>query len=138
MYFFLTYSIFVVLVSIFLKKKKFFLNYTGDKHQLFSNKKNIPLVGGIFLIIPLIFINYQNIVYSILLILIFLLGFLSDQKILISAKKRFLIQIALIFFSVIFLDLKILSSKLIFFDYLLKNSVFNIFFTSFCLLILIN
>ena len=138
MYFFLTYSIFVVLVSIFLKKKKFFLNYTGDKHQLFSNKKNIPLVGGIFLIIPLIFINYQNIVYSILLILIFLLGFLSDQKILISAKKRFLIQIALIFFSVIFLDLKILSSKLIFFDYLLKNSIFNIFFTSFCLLILIN
>lgn len=138
MYFFLTYSIFVVLVSIFLKKKKFFLNYTGDKHQLFSNKKNIPLVGGIFLILPLIFINYQNIVYSILLILIFLLGFLSDQKILISAKKRFLIQIALIFFSVIFLDLKILSSKLIFFDYLLKNSVFNIFFTSFCLLILIN
>ena len=138
MYLFLTYSIFVVLVSFFLKKKKFFLNYTGDKHQLFSNKKNIPLVGGIFLIIPLIFINYQNIVYSVLLILIFLLGFLSDQKILISAKKRFLIQIALIFFSVIFLDLKILSSKLIFFDYLLKNSVFNIFFTSFCLLILIN
>ena len=138
MYFFLTYSIFVVLVSIFLKKKKFFLNYTGDKHQLFSNKKNIPLVGGIFLILPLIFINYQNIVYSILLILIFLLGFLSDQKILISAKKRFLIQIALVFFSVIFLDLEILSSKLIFFDYLLKNSIFNIFFTSFCLLILIN
>ena len=138
MYLFLTYSIFVVLVSFFLKKKKFFLNYTGDKHQLFSNKKNIPLVGGIFLIIPLIFINYQNIVYSILLILIFLLGFLSDQKILISAKKRFLIQIALVFFSVIFLDLEILSSKLIFFDYLLKNSIFNIFFTSFCLLILIN
>jgi len=138
MYLFLTYSIFVVLVSFFLKKKKFFLNYTGDKHQLFSNKKNIPLVGGIFLIIPLIFINYQNIVYSVLLILIFLLGFLSDQKILISAKKRFLIQIALVFFSVIFLDLEILSSKLIFFDYLLKNSIFNIFFTSFCLLILIN
>ena len=138
MYLFLTYTIFVVLVSFFLKKKKFFLNYTGDKHQLFSNKKNIPLVGGIFLIIPLIFINYQNIVYSVLLILIFLLGFLSDQKILISAKKRFLIQIALVFFSVIFLDLEILSSKLIFFDYLLKNSIFNIFFTSFCLLILIN
>ena len=138
MYLFLTYSIFVVLVSFFLKKKKFFLNYTGDKHQLFSNKKNIPLVGGIFLIIPLIFINYQNIVYSVLLILIFLLGFLSDQKILISAKKRFLIQIALVFFSVILLDLEILSSKLTFFDYLLKNSIFNIFFTSFCLLILIN
>ena len=138
MYFFLTYSFFVILLSIFFKKKKLFLNYTGDRHQFFSNKKNIPLIGGIFLVIPLIFLNYQNIIYSILLILIFLLGFLSDQKILISAKKRFQLQITIVFFSVIFLDLEILSSKLIFFDYLLKNSVFNIFFTSFCLLILIN
>jgi len=138
MYLFLTYSFFIILLSIFIKKKKLFLNYTGDTHQFFSNQKNIPLIGGIFLILPLIFINYQNIIYIILLILIFLLGFLSDQKILISAKKRFLLQIILVFFSVIFLDLEILSSKLILFDYFLKNSVFNIFFTTFCLLILIN
>ena len=138
MYYFLTYSFLVILVSIFFKKKKLLLNYTGDRHQSFSNQKNIPLIGGIFLILPLILINYQNIVYSILLILIFLLGFLSDQKILISAKKRFLLQIILVFFSVIFLDLEILTSKLILFDYFLKNHVFNIFFTAFCLLILIN
>ena len=138
MYLFLTYSFFIILLSIFIKKKKLFLNYTGDTHQFFSNQKNIPLIGGIFLILPLIFINYQNIIYIILLILIFLLGFLSDQKILISAKKRFLLQIILVFFSVIFLDLEILSSKLILFDYFLKNSVFNIFFTTFCLLILMN
>jgi len=138
MYFFLTYSLFVILLSIFIKKKKLFQNYTGDDHQLFSNKKNIPLIGGKFLILPLILINYQDIFYSFLLILIFLLGFLSDQKILISAKKRFLLQITLVFFSVIFLNLEIFTSKLIFFDYLLKNSLFNIFFTSFCLLILIN
>ena len=138
MYYFLTYSFLVILVSIFFKKKKLLLNYTGDRHQSFSNQKNIPLIGGIFLILPLILINYQNIVYSILLILIFLLGFLSDQKILISAKKRFLLQIIIVFFSVIFLDLEILTSKLILFDYFLKNHVFNIFFTAFCLLILIN
>ena len=138
MYYFLTYSFLVILVSIFFKKKKLLLNYTGDRHQSFSNQKNIPLIGGIFLILPLILINYQNIVYSILLILIFLLGFLSDQKILISAKKRFLLQIIIVFFSVIFLDLEILTSKLILFDYFLKNPVFNIFFTAFCLLILIN
>ena len=138
MYYFLTYSFLVILVSIFFKKKKLLLNYTGDRHQSFSNQKNIPLIGGIFLILPLILINYQDIVYSILLIFIFLLGFLSDQKILISAKKRFLLQIILVFFSVIFLDLEILTSKLILFDYFLKNHVFNIFFTAFCLLILIN
>ena len=138
MYFFLTYSFFVILLSIFVKKKKLFLNYTGDRHQLFSNQKNIPLVGGIFLVLPLILINYQNIIYNFFLISIFLLGFLSDQKILISAKRRFLFQITLVFFSVILLNLEIISSKIIFFDYLLKNSIFNIFFTSFCLLILIN
>ena len=138
MYYFLTYSFLVILVSIFFKKKKLLLNYTGDRHQSFSNQKNIPLIGGIFLILPLILINYQNIIYSILLILTFLLGFLSDQKILISAKRRFLFQITLVFFSVILLNLEIISSKIIFFDYLLKNSIFNIFFTSFCLLILIN
>ena len=77
--------------------------------------------------IPLIFLNYQNIIYSILLILIFLLGFLSDQKILISEKK-FQLQITIVFFSVIFLDLEILSSKLIFFDYLLKI-LYSIFFS---------
>ena len=80
MYFFLTYSFFIILLSIFVKKKKLFLNYTGDRHQLFSNQKNIPLVGGIFLVLPLILINYQNIIYNFFLISIFLLGFLSDKK----------------------------------------------------------
>ena len=81
MYFFLTYSFFIILLSIFVKKKKLLLNYTGDKHQIFSNQKNIPLVGGIFLVLPLILINYQNIIYNFFLISIFLLGFLSDKKI---------------------------------------------------------
>ena len=67
-----------------------------------------------------------------------MLGFLSDQKILISAKKRFLLQITLVFLSVAFLNLEITTSKLTFFDNLLKNHIFNIFFTTFCLLILIN
>ena len=111
MYYFLTYSFLVILVSIFFKKKKLLLNYTGDRHQSFSNQKNIPLIGGIFLILPLILINYQNIVYSILLILIFLLGFLSDQKILISAKKRFYYKSSWFFFCDFFrfrnIDIKI-------------------------------
>ena len=138
LYSILLYSIIVVLLTIFFKKKRLFSNFTGDFHQLFSNKKNIPLVGGVFLLLPTILINYQNIFYSISLILIFLLGFFSDQKILISAKKRFLLQITLIIFSVILLELKIVSSRVFFFDNLLQNIGFNILFTSFCLLILVN
>ena len=55
-----------------------------------------------------------------------------------SAKKRFLFQITLIFLSVIFLNLEILSSRIIFFDSLLEEKIFNIFFTSFCMLVLLN
>ncbi len=134
----LTYSIFIVLLTIFFKKKKIFSNYTGDNHQLFSNQKNIPLVGGIFLLLPIILINHQNYIFSILIITIFLLGFCSDRKFLISAKKRFLFQIIIVFCCVIFLNLEIATSRLVFFDNFLQNYIFNIFFTSFCLLILIN
>ena len=138
MYIFLLYNLFVLFLALYFKKKNFFSNYSGDNHQLFSNEKNIPLVGGIFLIIPILFISYQNIFYNLMILSIFTLGFLSDQKILVSAKKRFLFQIILIFFSVVFLDLKILSSRILYFDTLLEIFAFNIFFTSFCLLILIN
>jgi len=134
----LIYSLVIILLTYNFKKKRLFSNYTGDRHQLFSNKKNIPLVGGIFLLVPIILINYQNLNYNILVILVFIIGFFSDRKILISPKKRFLFQVTLISFSVILLDLEIVSSRLILFDDLLKNSLFNIIFTSFCLLILIN
>ncbi|MFL2896025.1 MAG: hypothetical protein ACJZ4E_03585 [Candidatus Pelagibacter sp.] len=138
LYLTLIYSLVVILLTYSLKKKRLFSNYTGDEHQLFSNKKDIPLVGGIFLLLPITLIYYQNINYSILVISVFLIGFFSDQKILISPKKRFFFQVTLVFFSVILLDLEIFSSRLIFFDNFLKNSNFNIIFTSFCLLILIN
>ena len=37
-YFFFIYSILIIFFAFILKKKKF-SNYTGDNHQLFSNKK---------------------------------------------------------------------------------------------------
>ena len=137
-YLIFTYALLVILMNIYFKKKKLFSNYTGDKHQLFSSQKNIPLVGGIFLLLPIILINHQNYIFSILIITIFLLGFCSDRKFLISAKKRFLFQIIIVFCCVIFLNLEIATSRIVFFDNFLQNYIFNIFFTSFCLLILIN
>ena len=67
-----------------------------------------------------------------------MIGIFSDTKILVSPKKRFLFQIFLIFFSVIFLNLEILSSRVMFFDNLLEEKIFNIFFPSFCMLVLLN
>ena len=138
LYFYFIYTCSAIILAIFIHKKNFLSNYSGDNHQLFSNKKNVPLIGGLFLIIPLVLLYYQNTFYIITLISVALIGLLSDRKILVSAKKRFLFQLSLIVLSVTFLDLEILSSRLIFFDNLLNIYLFNLFFTSFCLLILIN
>ena len=138
LFFYLLYTTLIIMINIYFKKKKLLSNYTGDRHQLFTNRNNIPLLGGVFLIVPLILINYENYIYSLLIIFTSLIGILSDTKILISPKKRFLFQLTLIFFSVIFLNLEILSSRIIFFDNLLEGKIFNIFFTSFCMLVLLN
>ncbi len=137
-YFYITYSIISILVSLYFKKKKLLLNYSGDRHQLYSNEDNIPLIGGLLLAIPILVIDHENFNYLSIIILISLLGIVSDKKILVSPKKRFVSQIAVILFSVILLNLEILSSRLVFFDNFLQIKFFNIFFTSFCLLILIN
>ena len=138
LYFYFIYTCSAIILAIFIHKKNFLSNYSGDNHQLFSNKKNVPLIGGLFLIIPLVSLYYQNTFYIITLISVALIGLFSDRKVLVSAKKRFLFQLSLIVLSVTFLDLEILSSRLIFFDNLLNIYLFNLFFTSFCLLILIN
>ena len=134
----LAYIVLVLSLSVYFKKKKYFSNYSGDKHQLTTNENNIPLVGGIFLIIPIIFTNPNNFILNFLLILIFLIGFFSDRKILTSPILRLVLQLIVILSGVIFLNLEILSSRIVFFNNILDNTYFNLLFTVFCLLILIN
>ena len=138
MIFYYTYLLLIVLASIFLKKKGFFLNFSGDNHQSFSNKRNIPLSGGIFLIFPIIFFFSNDLTLISYLSIIFFIGFFSDRKILVSPKKRFLFQVVSILSFVIIMDLKILTSRIELFDIILRNEVFAYLFSSFCLLILIN
>ena len=138
LYLFFVYTITILILSIFFKKKKNFSNYSGDKHQLATNENNIPLTGGIFLIVPTILINPSNLILNFLLVSIFLIGFFSDRKILISPKLRFTLQLIIISLSVMLLNLEIMSSRIVFFDNFLKNSYFNSLFTIFCILILVN
>ena len=138
MIFYYIYLFFILCFSIFLKKRGLFLNYSGETHQSFSNKGNIPLSGGFFLICPVIFFYLNNLIFVSFLTLIFLIGFFSDLKILVSPKKRFFFQILCIILFVIITDLKIVSSRVDLFDIMLTNEVFAYFFSSFCLLILIN
>ena len=137
MIFFYVYLLLVALLSLFFKKKGLFLNYSGDIHQSFSNKKNVPLAGGLFVLIPTIFF-LNDFFISCFIISIYLIGFFSDRKILVSPKKRFLIQCVLIILFVIIFDVRVNSSRVELFDIILNNKVFAILFSSFCLLILIN
>ncbi len=138
MIFYYIYLTLVIFGSLFFKKKGLFLNYTGENHQSFSNKGNIPLSGGIFLIFPIIFFNIYDITLIFFFSTIFLIGFFSDRKILVSPKKRFFFQIVSILLFVTIIDLKIISSRIDIIDIVLSNEVFAYFFSTFCLLILIN
>ena len=137
MIFFLFYLLLVTLLSIIFKKKGIFLNYSGDIHQSFSNKKNVPLAGGLFVLIPIVFF-LNDLLINCFIILIYLIGFFSDRKILVSPKKRFLIQCVLILLFVIIFDIRINSSRIELFDIILGNKIVAIPFSAFCLLILIN
>ena len=137
MIFFFVYLLLVILLSLIFKKKGVFLNYSGDIHQSFSNKKNIPLAGGLFVLIPIVFF-LNDLLINCFIISIYLIGFFSDRKILVSPKKRFLIQCVLILLFVVIFDIRINSSRIELFDVILSNKIFAIPFSAFCLLILIN
>ena len=126
------------LASKYLQDKKMLSNFSGDRHQIYLNDKNIPLIGGFLLLYPILSLVIEYHLLIIFSLLIFTVGFLSDTKILVSPKVRILIQIILIILFVSLDEIRIDSSRLVFFDLLLKNLFFAYFFSSFCILILIN
>ena len=133
------YPFLIYLVNFFLTKKNLLPNYSGDNHQKFFNKNKIQLSGGIFLL-PIFFIIAYD--YSVVLIIsifcIFLLGLFSDIGFFSSAKLRFLIQSVIIFLFLFYSDSTLTSVRIDMFDLMLENYLFSLFFTLFCLMILIN
>ena len=120
-------------------KNNFLLNYTGQVHQKFTKNNAVPLLGGIIIIISLLFLKFSfNTNFFYFLILFFLIGILSDISYLKSAKLRLFLQLVFLFFFINYNDISISSIRFLPFDLLLDNQIFNIFFTVLCMLILIN
>ncbi len=122
-------------------KLNLLVNYRGQKHQKFIGLKNVPLSGGVFLLITIIvlFLYYNyNLLLALFLFLIFLLGFFSDIDSLSSPRIRFFIQTLIMIFCVILLEIFIQETKFELLDIFLENIYFKYFFSVFCLLILIN
>jgi UDP-N-acetylmuramyl pentapeptide phosphotransferase/UDP-N-acetylglucosamine-1-phosphate transferase len=135
----------ISLSLIFIQSKYFILlDAPQDQNHKSTYNKNTPLTGGIYLFIALttyiINSNYNK--YSFLVILFLfsflILGIFSDLKNNFSPKLRLLLQSILVFFFIYFLDLKINKTGLFFLDYFINNNIFNLFFSTICIIILIN
>ena len=130
---------FVIFSNYILIKKNYLPSFTGQKHQILASENSVPLSGGIFLLIIISHIYLENINIVFLFFLFFFLGFLGDINILRSPKKRLLIQLFLVCYLVLNLDLNINSTRINFIDNLLEeNWIISYFFTIFCILVLIN
>ena len=133
-------SIFIILITNkILIHKNYLLNYTGFKHQKFTSTGYVPLSGGIILItLSFFYIDIKNFFLPLSLLLIFLTGFFSDIKKLNSPLIRLLFQILVIFFSIYFTSISVETTRIILIDQLLKNYLFQLIFSVFCVVIIIN
>jgi len=127
----------LVLLNLFFKKKNFLLDNKNLYHKSFISKDSVPITGGFVILFNLLFLSNNYFVFFFFT-LVFLLGIFSDLLIITRPLEKFIFQLLIILFFLYFLDIKILSTKIYFIDLLLENKLFAFFFTSFCLLILIN
>lgn len=125
-----------LILNLILIKKSLFLNFKGDNHQKFIDSKNIPLSGGLILIFTSYY--YLNLLNFAYVFFIFCVGFLSDIKKINSPKLRFIIQTLIVLGVVYISSITVPQTKIIFLDQLLTNNTFRIFFSIFCILIIIN
>lgn len=137
-YILILYILLVYFLNNFVLKNNFLRSYTGSNHQLFVNK-SVPLTGGIFIILPVIYIFFSYDLFLILfLTAIFIIGLLSDLNFINSPKKRFFLQLFLIIFYIFFTRLEVLPTKIDFIDNNIEQTILSYALTIFCLMILIN
>ena len=129
----------IIFVNFLFKSKNFLLSYTGLKHQTYIQQNKIPLSGGFVLLIYFLIIHdEQNIILNLYIFLFFLIGLIGDLNLFKSVMIRFLIQILLIIFFVISLNITVNDLRVSFLNEILDNFYFNVFFISFCFLVLLN
>ena len=134
--------LFIITISNFVFKKfNILIDQTNiSNHKSFINgHKTTPLLGGFVFFLILVFFlpeNYQY--FTILIFFIFLTGLLSDLDILHSPFFRIIFQTIIIVVYLFLFDNFVSSIRVDFFDNLLNIFFIKLFFTSFCILVLIN
>ena len=65
-YFLILFPLAILFLSYYFKKISFGLGYTGEGHQRFVEKDQIPIIGGIFIVLGFVFFldsfshNFKN------------------------------------------------------------------------------
>ena len=134
----------IIFLIFILKKTNFLLdNPKINDHKLLYTK-NTPLAGGIFFYINFLLLltiyktNYIELNTVLFSSYILILGIFSDIKKSFHPSKRLILQVIFVLFTVFFFDIKIQETRIEFLDLLLNNFLFQIFFTSFCILTVLN
>ena len=134
--------LFTTTISNFVFKK---FNVLIDRTNISNHKRFInghratPLSGGfVFFLILVFFLPESYKYFTILILCIFITGLLSDLDILHSPIFRILFQIIIIVIYLFLFDSFVSSIRVEFFDNLLNIFFIKLFFTLFCILVLIN
>ena len=129
----------ILLINKFFSQKNILINETGDIHQKFASQKKIPLTGGLFIFMGyLYFLNDSILSFILFSFIIFILGVSSDLKFIKSPNLKFILQVAIILFYVVFNDIQIQDTRIHFLNDILKNNLVNYTFVTFCILIVLN
>jgi UDP-N-acetylmuramyl pentapeptide phosphotransferase/UDP-N-acetylglucosamine-1-phosphate transferase len=138
-------AIFVLLTTIILnfvfKKYQILIDQTNfSYHKSYINgHKGTPLLGGLIFFLTLIFFLPENYKYfNILILFVFFIGLLSDLNISHSPIFRITFQIIVVAIYLFIFESFISSIRINFFDNLLNIFLVKLFFTLFCILVLIN
>jgi UDP-N-acetylmuramyl pentapeptide phosphotransferase/UDP-N-acetylglucosamine-1-phosphate transferase len=134
--------LFIITISNFVFKKfNVLIDRTNiSKHKSFINghKTTLLLGGFVFFLILVFFLPESYQYFTILIFFIFLTGLLSDLDILHSPFLRIIFQTIIIVVYLFLFDNFVSSIRVDFFNNLLNIFFIKLFFTSFCILVLIN
>jgi len=131
----------ITFINIFIKKSLIFDDKIEfSNHKSFVSNKKKPTTGGIYLLFfLLIFYRDFNYLGYICIILIFLIGFISDRIRNFSPVLRLIIQIFLTLLFILNSETYILDVGNNFINSILSNYPYiSLIFTIFCFIVLIN
>ncbi len=129
----------VISITYFCNYKNLLLSKSGEAHQNFIETKSTPLIGGIILFISIIIFGIKEInLFFFFTFAILVVGIFSDIKKNISPTLRLILQTLIILVSIYLFENTIRITNYELLDHILKDKILSIFFTTFCILILIN